>query len=63
MSAKSGPLSVVCVQLGPRKLSVIRSSGVSAIQGLLKYWSERKDSRYFQNCPLYRGCPPLRGVR
>ena len=24
------------VQLGPRKLSVIRSSGMSAIQGLLK---------------------------
>ena len=23
-----------CVQLGPRKLSVIRSSGMSAIQGL-----------------------------
>ena len=27
----------VCVQLGLRKLSVIRSSGVSAIEGLLKY--------------------------
>ena len=35
MSAKSGSLSIACVQLGPRKLSVIRSSGVSAIQGLL----------------------------
>ena len=34
MSAKSGLLSVVCVQLGPRKLSIIRSSGVSAIQRL-----------------------------
>ena len=34
MSAKSGSLSIACVQLGPRKLSVIRSSGVSAIQGL-----------------------------
>ena len=31
------PLSIVCVQLGPRKLSVIWGSGVSAIQGLLKY--------------------------
>ena len=61
MSAKSGSLSTVCLQLGPRKLSVIRTSGVSAIQGLLKYWSERKDSRDFQNCPLYRGCP-LSGV-
>ena len=34
MSAKSGSLSIACVQLGPRKLSVIQSSGVSAIQGL-----------------------------
>ena len=32
-----GSLSVACVQLGPRKPSVVRSSGVSAIQGLLKY--------------------------
>ena len=45
MSAESGLLSIVCIQLGPQKLSVIRSSGVSvirssgvsAIQGLLKY--------------------------
>ena len=37
VSAKSGSLSMVCVQLGQRKLSVIRSSGVSAIEGLLKY--------------------------
>ena len=29
--------SYVLLQLGPRKLSVIRSSGVSAIEGLLKY--------------------------
>ena len=36
-SAKSGSLSIVRVQLGPRKLSIIRSSGVSAVQGLLKY--------------------------
>ena len=28
-------MSIACVQLGPRKLSVIRSSGVSAIQGCL----------------------------
>ena len=34
MSAKSGSLSIVCVQLGPRKVSVIQSSGVSAIQGI-----------------------------
>ena len=35
--AKSGSLSIVCIQLGPRKPSVIRSSGVSTIEGLLKY--------------------------
>ena len=29
-----GSLSIVCVPLGPRKLSVMRSSGVSAIQGI-----------------------------
>ena len=33
--------------------AVIRSSGVFAIQGLLKYWSEWKDTRDFQNCLLY----------
>ena len=37
MSAKSGSLSIVHVQLGPLKLSIIWSSGVSAVQGLLKY--------------------------
>ena len=35
---------------------------MSAIQGLLKYWSEWKDSWDFQNCPLYHRCPLLRGV-
>ena len=30
-------LSIVGIQLGPRKLSIIRSSGMPAIQGLLKY--------------------------
>ena len=37
MSTKSGLLSIACIQLEPQKLSVIRSSGVSASQGLLKY--------------------------
>ena len=44
------------------KLFIIRSSGVSAIQGLFKYWSKRKDSLNFQDCPLYHGCPLLKGV-
>ena len=45
-----------------RKLSVIRSSGVSAIQGLLKYCSQWKAIgtfrivRYIVICPLFRGC-------
>ena len=60
MSSKSGSLSIVCVQLGKQKVSVIQSSGVSAIQGLLTEW---KDSWDFQNCPLYHRCPLLRGVR
>ena len=34
MSAKSESLSIVCVRLGLRKLSVIQSSRVSAIQGI-----------------------------
>ena len=63
MSTKSGTLSIVYVQLGVRKLSVIWSRGVSAIKGLhFKYCSEWKDSWDFRNCPLYRGCPLLRGV-
>ena len=37
VSAKSGSLSIVYIQLRLQNLSVIRSSGVSAIQGLLKY--------------------------
>ena len=45
--------------IGTVKLSVVRSSGVSTIQWLLKYW---KDSRDFQNCPLYHECPLFRGA-
>ena len=35
--ARLGSLSTLCMQLGPRKLSIIRSSGVSAVQGIGKY--------------------------
>ena len=35
MSAKLGLLSIACIQLGPRKLSVIRSSGVLLFRGCL----------------------------
>ena len=31
----TGVSCTICIQVGPRKLSTIRSSGVSAIQGLL----------------------------
>jgi len=55
-------LSIVCVQMEAQKLSIIRSSGVSAVQRLLKYWSECKDSHDFRNCPLCHGCLPFRGV-
>ena len=44
MSSKLGSLSIVCVQLGQQKVSVIRSSGVSAIQGLLTEWKEEGQS-------------------
>ena len=47
VSAKSGSLSIVCIHLGLQKLSVIQSSRVSAIQGLLKYW-KWKGSQDFQ---------------
>ena len=56
MFAELGLLSIVCVQLGPRKLSVIRNSGVSTIQELLKYSSEWKDSWDFQNCVCMYVC-------
>ena len=53
-------LSIACVQLGLRKLSVTWSSRVSAVQGL-----NGRDNRDFQTCLLhvYCGCPLLRGVR
>ena len=41
--------------MGPQKLSVIQRNRVSAVQGLPKHWSEWKDSRDFQNCPLWGG--------
>ena len=61
MSNELGSLCIAYVQFGPWKLSIIWRREVSAIQELLKYWSEWKDSRDFQNCPLYCGCPLLRG--
>ena len=33
MSTKSGSISIVCIQLGVRKLSVVQSNGVSTVQG------------------------------
>ena len=62
VSAKSGSLSIVRVQLGPRKLPVIRSSGMSAIQGLLKIEVNGGQSGLSESS-VYRGCPLLRGVR
>ena len=56
-------VSIVRVQLVQWKLSVIQSSGVFTIQGLLKNWSKWKDSWDFWNCLLYRGCLLSRDVR
>ena len=46
-------LSIVCIQSGPRKLSVIRSSGVSAIEGLRIELNGRTVGTFRINCPLY----------
>ena len=59
MSAKLGSLSIACVQLGPRKLFVIRSSGVSAL-------SIEVNGRAVETCVIswvsaIQGCP-LSGV-
>ena len=41
----------------------VRLSGVSAIQGFSMYRSLCIYDPDGHKCPLYRGCPPLRGVR
>ena len=38
-------------------MSIIQSSGVSAIQGVLMYGSLWRNSWDFQKCSLYHGCP------
>ena len=44
VSTKLGLLSIACIHLGAWKLSITQGSGgVSAIQRLLKYWSEWKE--------------------
>ena len=55
MSTKLGSLSIVCIQLGPRKLAVVRSREVAAKQGVLKYYSEWRCSRDQGEWPLIRG--------
>ena len=56
MSTKLGLLSIVCIQLGPWKLSVIQSSGVSAFQGLLKYWNGRTVGTFRIVCYIVGVC-------
>ena len=43
-------------------MSVMQSSGVSTIQGLLKCSSELKDSGDICKCSLCSRCPLFRGV-
>ena len=62
MSAKSESLSIVCIQSGPQKLSVIQSSRVSTIQGLLKYIEVNGKTVGTFRIVLYHGCPLLRSV-
>ena len=63
LSVLRGSFAMSASTLGQRKVSVLRSSGVSAIQGFSMYsglW------RYYDpdshKCPLYRGCLLLRGI-
>ena len=51
VSAKLGSLSIICIQLGPRKLSIIQSREVATKQGFLKYYSEWRCSRDQGECP------------
>ena len=63
MSAKSGLLSVVFIQLGPKKkLSVIQSSRMSAVQGLLSIELKGGQSRLSELSVIswvstVKGCP------
>ena len=50
VSTRSVSLSIVCIQLGLWKLSVVPNSGLSTIHQLLIYSSEWKDSWDFRNC-------------
>ena len=45
--SKSRSLCIVCVQLGARKVSVIRSSGVSAIPGVSNALKSVENDRDF----------------
>jgi len=57
---KLGSLSIVCVQLGPQKLSVIRSSRVSTIQGSLSIEVNGRTVGISElSITLYRGYPLL----
>ena len=56
MSTKSASLSIVRIQLGLRKLSVIRSSGVSAVHGLLTELSVILWVSAVEECPVH--CNP-----
>ena len=47
--------------LGINLLSVIRSSSV--LEGFRMYRGLWRNNRDRKVCPLYRGCPLLRGVR
>ena len=56
-----GSLSIVCIQLGPRKLSVIRSSGCPLFRGFLSYCIEvngrLSESSVISWVSAVEGCP------
>ena len=49
--------------LGINLLSIIRSSGVSVLEGFRMYRGLWRNNRDRKVRPLYCGCPLLRGVR
>ena len=63
MSAKSGSLSIVCIQLRPRKLSVIAECPLFRQGLLIRTEVNGRTVGTFGIVVGYSTCPLLRGVR
>ena len=62
VSAKLGLLSILCVQLGPRRCLLHIVAGCPLFSSCLSIEVKWEGSWDFQKCSLYYGCPLLRGV-